>query len=517
MKIPKEYLLLALVFAVSVLMRWYFISQNSVFFFFDQSRDAYVSRQIFEQGDIKIQGPSASGTQDTVYHGVLYYYVIGALYKIGQGNPAFVAHALSFFFSLSVVPLYFLSRDIFSSKRAAFLAVLLFCFSFESVLTNTWLSNPALAFPAIIVFFYCVYQVFFLSKTKWIPVLAIALGASHQSLVSTLFLWGVIVTSVFYAQNYSRTQKKGVQIFTVKHVVIFLLLYTAVISTMIVSQLLLMKNGIFTLEKLSAATSQHESSSLESSFEIMKAFIQKAGTSLYPTLPVLSFLCIGVIMLRFKMYSHSTKWFFLQWILSPLFLLIFHSRNSQHILVGLEIPLYLLFGHFLALLLRKKNGFIVCALFLFLFVFSNFSQLQKIRSTKRSDLWIERGALLSDQLKLIDRTYELAEGQPFSISSVTNPYLYNTTWAYLYDWYGKKKYGYVPVWYGNEQAGIFGEELLVRVEAPLSSHFNIKEPDPGVFDWMRKEIDDKIKPLKGEPKQKHDFGTIEMTYFGERE
>jgi len=111
----------------------------------------------------------------------------------------------------------------------------------------------------------------------------------------------------------------------------------------------------------------------------------------------------------------------------------------------------------------------------------------------------------------------LAEGQPFSISSVTNPYLYNTTWAYLYDWYGKKKYGYVPVWYGNEQAGIFGEELLVRVEAPLSSHFNIKEPDPGVFDWMRKEIDDKIKPLKGEPKQKHDFGTIEMTYFGERE
>ena len=51
----------------------------------------------------------------------------------------------------------------------------------------------------------------------------------------------------------------------------------------------------------------------------------------------------------------------------------------------------------------------------------------------------------SDQLRVIDKTYERADGKLFSFQSYTIPYWSQEGWEYLFWYYGKQKYGYEPV------------------------------------------------------------------------
>ena len=69
----KQLLVFLFVFFLAIFFRLLSIRDNKIYFWFDQARDANLSRQIIENKDLKIQGPSASGTNDTIYHGVLYY------------------------------------------------------------------------------------------------------------------------------------------------------------------------------------------------------------------------------------------------------------------------------------------------------------------------------------------------------------------------------------------------------------------------------------------------------------
>ena len=87
---------------------------------------------------------------------------------------------------------------------------------------------------------------------------------------------------------------------------------------------------------------------------------------------------------------------------------------------------------------------------------------------------------LKNQLSLIDETYKEASGSAFSINTVTLPLWTNTTWAYLYSWYGKGKYGYVPAFYGHDQVGLLGVESLKKIDKPQDKSFLIMEPADGI-------------------------------------
>ena len=95
---------------IAILFRYWLVSDNHIYFWYDQARDALVSQQMIFDKDIKIQGPSASGTNDTIYHGVLYYYILGPLYVLFNGDPYFVAIAFGTINSFGVVLIYYLSK-----------------------------------------------------------------------------------------------------------------------------------------------------------------------------------------------------------------------------------------------------------------------------------------------------------------------------------------------------------------------------------------------------------------------
>lgn len=115
-----------------------------------------------------------------------------------------------------------------------------------------------------------------------------------------------------------------------------------------------------------------------------------------------------------------------------------------------------------------------------LILLANLYSINKILPMGQVSLVIPQDMLLSRQLQLIDKTYQLALGQPFSINTLTLPSWTNTTWSYLYSWYGFNKYGYIPEFYGRDQIGMPGENSLKRTTQPRQIAFFIMEPVDGI-------------------------------------
>lgn len=100
--------------------------------------------------------------------------------------------------------------------------------------------------------------------------------------------------------------------------------------------------------------------------------------------------------------------------------------------------------------------------------------------------------LLVNQQKVIDYIYREANSESFSINAVTIPYNVKTTWSYLFEWYGKRKFGYLPVFAGYPAEGFEGNlEVLSSRSSGPRLHFLIIEPGRGLHQGlMDKYIDE---------------------------
>jgi len=144
-----EIVLFSLILLAGILFRWFLIENGNILFWYDQARDAIVSQEIINNLDLKIQGPSASGTNDSVHHGVLYYYLIAPLYAIFKGNPIMVSFSLGLLSLLTIWPITWLTWRFTKSKIMALAAATLYALSVESSQTGTWLSNPMISIISV--------------------------------------------------------------------------------------------------------------------------------------------------------------------------------------------------------------------------------------------------------------------------------------------------------------------------------------------------------------------------------
>ena len=108
-----------------------------------------------------------------------------------------------------------------------------------------------------------------------------------------------------------------------------------------------------------------------------------------------------------------------------------------------------------------------------------------------AEITVQTDMLLTDETKVMDYMYKEAKGEQFSVNAVTIPYKINTTWAYLFEWYGKKKYGYMPVWGGEAAWGYPGNLTIETNRSKLpDARFTIVEPKRGMD---QKWIDEYLK------------------------
>lgn len=144
-EILKRYykFILFAIFILAIMLRWRYLPDKAVSFAFDQARDAFVVQEILG-GHLKILGPSVSGISG-LYHGVLYYYVLALAYLVGKGSPVGAAYFMGFLNAITVFIVYFFTYLLTKKHTPAFIASLIFAFSFEATQYASWLSNPTMA------------------------------------------------------------------------------------------------------------------------------------------------------------------------------------------------------------------------------------------------------------------------------------------------------------------------------------------------------------------------------------
>jgi hypothetical protein len=191
-------------------------------------------------------------------------------------------------------------------------------------------------------------------------------------------------------------------------------------------------------------------------------------------------LFLGGILAFFVIYISRKEKFILFSIFSTLPIFLFGGHSSNYANLSLIAPAVIATTIFIKYVYLKKKYLGI--LILFLVAISNLFSVSKIIAKGQISLVIPRDMVLSNQLKLIDKTYEIAKGNPFSVNTLTLPLWTNTTWSYLYSWYGKNKYGYVPEFYGHNQIGLPGENDLIHIDKPLPLSFFIIEPHVGIPD-----------------------------------
>ncbi len=480
--LPELLGLLALFF-IAIAIRFLVIKNDSIFFFFDQSRDATSAYEITHGHLIKVQGPSASGTGDSVYHGVLYYYIIAPAYAVAHGDPFYAALWLGILTSLTIFPLFLLAKSITGSSKIGFLASFLFAVSFEAAQMGTWLSNPGFAVLTLTCFYFFMWRIFFQHKENELPWLALFLGLSNQSIIYSAYLWIILALVYFFNQN-SKVGDEPVK-FSVREWVISAGVYGLTISTMIANQLLLYKHGLFNPGTTAGNIGElGKMPFLDLIQQIFGLFLKNIQFVFFPTNAILSVILLVVCFAFLKKYPKSVGQFLTIWYLAPLALLLFIFRNGYHVLIGSTPLLYLLLAMTIYKIQDMKLGKIVSVGIIALFLVSQFMGGKTMIAHKQELAGLQVGTYLSDEKALIDKTYEIAGGKPFSISTLTIPYGYNTTWAYLYHWYGMSKYGYTPSYVGSTQSGILGSDFLTEKPAVEQIHFSIYEPTealPEVF------------------------------------
>jgi 4-amino-4-deoxy-L-arabinose transferase-like glycosyltransferase len=473
-KLKKYFkLILFLIFILALVVRWWHLPANAISFAYDQARDAFVVGEILS-GDLKILGPSVSGIPG-LYHGVLYYYVIAPAYLLGHGSPVTIAYWLSFLNALVVFVIYFLAKKMTGKTFPALIASLIFAVSFEATQYATWLSNPAMGVWFVPLIYLALYLWLKEKKNGYLALLGLAYGLSIQSDISLayhivpigLWLW------------YGRKNIGKRQILTVA--VAFLI----AISSMLLVEF---RFGFKSLEGIKhLLTSQQIHDPKVRLGDYFVAYANHMGKifahNLFPFISAFGGLLGMGILARYifnlkNVYKDSLEIkVLITWILSYLVAASVAGSNIPHIGVGLGVGFIILTALFIWEI-HKKNKFIALGI-LSLILIANAAKIISENVKGQTIFAIQVDMTLANELKVIDYTYQHAGGKPFSINSLTSPLFINTTWSYLYNWYGVKTYGYLPSWSGKSQVGSLGDNLP-KADGKEDKHFYIVEDMEGI-------------------------------------
>lgn len=448
---------------LAFILRVIFIPLGAVSFHYDMARDAFEAQQIYSEHHLKILGPPTSSPG--LFHGVLYYYLIAPFYGLGQGDPRAVALFLALLNSLAIIPLVLFAKDYFKSRNWAILAGILFATSFEAIQYGPWISNPSPAVLTVALYFWGLW----LwkkgnNKGLFLATFSAALSTQFQFFLIYLF----VLIPVF---GYFFKAKTKVKDILWSALITFLGMINFFIAAIKFKTFGESFSAFFNISTSGPIDFRPEFGELLLNF--INRFAEIFTYNFFPTNVILGgILALSVV---YVLRKHPLILFFL---FSNLPIIIFGGHSNIYANIGLAIPAILGVTILLQKLTRLGKG--ASIILIILIASSNLYAIFKYSPLGQLILVIPNDMVLKNELSLVDKSYQLADGQPFSINTITLPLWTNTTWAYLYLWYGKNKYGYVPSFTGHNQVGLLGEHALPWRTKPLNKAFLIIEPHEGI-------------------------------------
>ncbi len=443
--------ILSLFVIVGLILRSVYI--DKITFFYDQARDAFESINMITRHHPKLLGPSTD--IPGLFHGPLYWYILSPFYYFSRGN-VIVARFVLIILSLFNIPLiYYFARQLFREKSIALLSAFFIAISFETVQYSRWLSNPSPAVLSLGLFFLGLWA--FMTKKSWgLPLFLLGWGLSIQ--FQFFLVYELVIIAIAVIVVVLQKKKKPLVVPNKVNTTLFVLFLLSV-STFAIAEVKFRLQGIralvnFLLEKKETtpdyvAILQKFADSLVSNIKFnffnnqIIAWIVLLGICAY----------VGWVLYRKTRYRYQILFLFL-WFISPVILYVIEGTNAYFLNIGNAYPLILLASLILYEFLIKDKTVLLKSIFLLILAAIIINNVYLVAANDKHGetlFAIQQDMLYPYQHEALDWIYMESKGQPFAIDTVTNPLFINTTWAFQFNYYGKRKYGYMPMWLGYPQ------------------------------------------------------------------
>lgn len=468
---------LVAIFVLALILRFLYFPDN-IYFGYDQARDAYAAQAVLK-GDLKIIGPTTSF--EGLSHGPLYYYIFAPFYGLGGGNPEVVSAFLRVLNALGVFLVFAVATSLFN-KYVGIFSALLFAFSFEQTQFSIYLNHPSLAVISMMLMYWGLALLIFKKQKNGLFVSLLGLGLSIQfEFILTYLTVPFVLTLIIFRKDLPRLDWKTIA----ASVTVFIL----PISTYILAEVKFGFRSLSTFLKLAQVGQQG------SILDVLRTFIFEVSQMIkynlvgdLPFLPLAVFIILAALSLLTGSKYRKYILFLSIWFFSLIIVYLVNGgvKNLNETLpvyypnVGISIVL-LIYVSLLLHLLFKKNSYIA-VIFSIVILLANINLITGFnKSGSINEFNAQSFMLLSDEKKVIDFIYQTSNNQPFAVKAITMPFSINTTWSYLFEWYGQQRHGYLPVWGSKNAIGYYGNLEVVEAQDALPQRrFVIIEPLRGI-------------------------------------
>jgi hypothetical protein len=432
-----DFFILAVLCLLGLLLRAYLINQN-LFFGPEQGRDMLVVKDIVINHKLVLIGPRTA--VDGIFHGPLYYYLATIPFLISKGSPLVIALFFILLNSLAIFPLFLLGKELFN-KRVGLIASVLFTFSFGAIVMSRWLSHPPLIIPISCLFFLFLVK-FLKGKNIHLLPVAVCFGLASQAEFTDFLIFSVILflTLVVF---WKRFLKQKFIFLAVSSLVLLVGTFANFLLFDLRHQFLITNSFIKLLTKHTGFYG-----TLANSFSgSIDSFIHIAYDSLTPFYPiavilVVIFALVGLVT-QIKKNRIGVS-IVLIWLFSPFVAFVVLKYDPlYHYFAAVIIALIILSAFLIdkVYTFRKPLGLSLILLFVLINLFALFNNLPGNKNvffeSTQPDL------KYSDQVAVINKIYQQANGKLFSFQSYTIPYWLQEEWQYLF-WYRGQSFGYTP-------------------------------------------------------------------------
>lgn len=415
---------------IAFLLRLLPVRNNNFYFTMDQGNDAVWAREIWSRGQILLRGPETGLTG--VFAGPLWFYFISLGYLIFQGHPfggLLLMIVLNVFCTAMII--WYLAKKISPAVALVIGASLQVFWAFYDA--SRYAFNP---FPLVILSF---ILIFFLGQLlggekKYLILAAVPVGLAFHAEVAgaiALFLFFIVVGiwAIFKKLCSFKTLATSFLVLSLFFLPLFISELTSDFS-----QFQTLTKALINKDSVLLGTNV---------LTINWVFLDLISLSVVPQSLFLS-LVIFISALGFFWYKKAKNQFISNYISLALLLfglsyVWFSSSKIWQDWHDVYLPPILSVALLLIILkaMPKKMGLVFLGIIL---VSQTAFFLNRYREYFRPS---NDASLLVNEIKAIDWVYQKAEGQGFYEYNYL-PSVYDYPYQYLFWWYGRQKYGYLP-------------------------------------------------------------------------